>query len=784
MPRSARNLGPGHGPAPTLRFQSPRATSAAPIVTPPAAPLTPLGTAIASSDQTILAWLYADWSRNGYLHPLTYLSDAMGELTIDRSATGTLPIEAGLVEGYASAQLTAVLNGTLTDTITQAADLLAPYRTDSALAAVATLNTPVTCSIGAQTSVGPQVAQQFTGQIRSIRVDSASRSVEIIAADIAETLRAPITLPSYGIYETTIGPETNKFAVRSQAIIDFVLRKNGIYASPPAHPEAQVSCTGHGWVAAEIGVGGSNLGGRVPVADDAWWVPGPFGMLAVRGIFGSGAVSFPQFFTAREQYSPKAGSGIGMAAWVYVGNDLGLGAADQRLFSLRPCTDATYEIAMDFTGTGTLAGFIEGPTTSFGITQAISTPAQWMYVGLHFKHNAAGTTTITFRQNGVTTAGTNTTPTVGSAIAPFLTAVANFSCLSWSNFQVWYDPNPPDDDSWPGETHTSQADIDAGLNLMPIVPDVVNEDSWTVIKDVAAAEYGLVGFDENGRFFFRSRDNATDPASVERTANADTSLLTLATTNSLDSVRNVVTTVTTATYLNFGVAIQATDVNEFDCQTGTTIFAVPLDYGRIAQFQTLARRDTATWDSIMTDLGEENGYVAVQAASPSTEVTSGLTVLYFPAGDRLGWLIVYNTSGFPIQFQTTTGNPSLGVLGFTPQKGFDSQLTTTVNEQISDAASVDVYGERSLEIPASPYRQLLPPLEAVAHTLLTELSTPLPVLDRITVNGNPELRLSDTVRVVDPKTNGTILASVVGITRQLSGGQLTDTLTLRPVFSP
>jgi hypothetical protein len=574
--------------------------------------------------------------------------------------------------------------------------------------------------------------------------------------------------------------------VRSQAIIDYVLRQNGIYASPPPHPQAQVSCTGHGWLAPEVGVSGANFGPGIAIPGGDWWIDGPFNMLACRGIFQGTSVNFPQVFTAREQYSPTAGNGIGMSAWVYVGNDLGLPAIQTRLFSLRPCLDTTYQISMDFFGTGVLIGQIEGPSSSFGFSQIISTAAQWMYVGLHFQHLAGGTTKITFRQNGVTTAGTNTTPPLSTTtITPFLAAAVNFNCLSWSNFQVWYDPNPPT--TWPGETHTPQADIAAGLNRMPILPDVVNADSWTVIKDVAAAEYGLVGFNESGRFFFRSRDNAADPLSVERAATADTSLLSLSTTNNLDSVRNVITIDTTATYLNSGYIVSANDVNEFDCQIGTTIYATPLNYGELGPPLELPQFNTTTWDAIKGGANGNAGpvgYVAVQAASPSTEVTSGITVLYYPAGERLGWVIIYNTSGFAIQFQTTSGNPSLNVSGFTPEKGFSAQLTNSISEQISDAGSVSVHGQRVLSIDASPYRQLPNEIEMVAQTLLSELSRPVPVIDQITINGNPELRIGDTIRLVDPLTNGTILASVVKITRHLAGGQLTDTLSVRPVFSP
>lgn len=788
MPRSSRYLGPGRGPAAPQRFRSPRATGIPSVVTPPPVPPSPYATALAAPEQTVVYSLLADWDRTGYSHPLANLTTAVSELTIDRSATGDLPIEAGLVEGYASAQLTAVLDGTFADGMTQAADALAPYRPDSALYQAAVLNAPMTCDIGLATDAGPETFTQFTGQVRSIRVDSAGRAVEIIASDPADQLREPITLPVHGIYETAIRPTTNQMAIRSQAIIDYVLRRNGIYASSPPHPQAQISCTGHGWLAAEAGVGGSNFGSVFTGYGDSWWVPGPAGMLAVRGAFG--VAQFPQTFSAREQYSPTAGNGIGIAAWVRVGNDLGLPSTQTPLFTLHPCANSSYEIRMDFSGTGTLGGTVIGPLSNFSFGQPISTPAQWMYCGLHFQHLANGTTTITFLQNGFLSTGNSPTPAMNAAVAPFLIATASLGCLDWANFQVWYDPNPPVG-LWPGQLLTLEADIDAGLNLMTILPDVVNDDSWTVIKDVAAAEYGLVGFDNFGRFSFKSRDHATNPQSIEKTVTADTSLLTVATTNSTDSVRNVITTETTAVYQNFRVIFQAADINEFDCQVGTTVFAVPLNYGETVYMpsgaaQSLGALPTSVWDSAIQQTSDRrlNGYVAVQAASPSTEVTSGITVLCLTASDRLAWVVVYNTSGFAIQFATTTGNPALGFLGYSPGQGIGDDLTKTVTQLISDAGSVSMYGSRALQIDASPYRQLQQQLETVAQTLLAELAVPIPVLDQLTINGDAELNLGDTVKIVDPQTNGTILASVVAITRRLSGGQLMDTLSVRPVSPP
>lgn len=781
MPR-ARPFHPGKGPYITRNFRVQHATNIPSVVTPPAAPLTDIGIALAAADQTILATLKADWDRDGYLNAFSNLRYAASEITIDTSATGDLPLEAGLVEGFASSQLTAILDGTLTDDETQAVDALAPYRTDSALFGKALLTAPVICDMGMNTATGTAFVPQFTGQVRSIRVDSGARSAELIAADPAELLRQPITLPAYGTRRWNLSSLGNLFGVRTQAIIDFVLRKNGIYASSEPHPQAQLSCTGHGWLAAEIGTNLSmpnNI--SVPFAGDEWWVSGPFGMLAVGAASGSQAY---QQFLAREQYSPTAGNGIGMSAWVLTGSDTVLPFTGLN-FALQPCVDSSYQMNMQFGSSGGLIGLIQG-ATSFSFISPATTPTHWQYVGLHFQHNIGGTTTITFRNEGVNSFGSGTTPAMTAAVAPFLTAQAWTNGVPWSNFQVWYDPNPPVG-NWPGEVHTSQADLDAGLNLMTHLPDVVNQDSWAVIKDAAAAEYGLVGFSNLGRFFFKSRDHATDPTSIEKTVTADTSLQGLAVTSNIDGVRNIITTETTAKYLAgpTGTLVQgpmivnSTDAAEFNSPANkVTVWAVPLAYGEIPHdpINTLSRIDSVNWST--DDATIDNGFVVVNALSPTTEITSGVSVLFLAAGDRLGWLVVYNTNSVPVQFSTISSTPAMRVVGY--------RLTDNpvILNQVTDLSSIGTYGSRTLQIPASDYRQLSTPLEPVASTLLSELSSPIPILDNIVTNGDPELQLADTVRIEDPNTNGTILATVVKIVRKFSGGQLTDTLSVRPVSPP
>lgn len=733
---------------------------------------TPLSQAVDDALRVPLVSLVADWDRTG-IHPLADLSGVATEVSIERSATGDLPDQIGLVEGPVSAELSATLAGEFTDGTTVNSQL-APYRDDSQLWLTPILGAPVTCSMGFGTDTGPQLVEQFTGQVRSLRVDSASRSVSMTALDPADLLRAPITLPALAMDLSEALNNNHKFYIRPQAVIDFILRKNNIYASPPSHDDAQISCTGHGWLGAETGRSAVPRGAAITIADDAWWTDGPFGMLAVRGVW-AGNSTYQEFFS-REQYTPVAGNGIGMSAWIHLGKGMGVPTGEYRsMFQLFPLVDhAAFSFEMGVWGDGAIGAYIESAGYA-GTSQSVSTQAGWMYVGIHWQHLSTGQTRIRWRQNATTTQFDVTTPAMTSTVAPYLQVTAWMIGRSWSNFQVWYDYDPPT--TWPGETHTPQATLDPGLNLLTHLPDVVNADGWDTIKDIAGAEYGLAGFDASGVFAFRQRTTATDPTSVEKTITADRALIDLATETSTDSVCNVVTTETTAGYLDFNTKIvESKDDQQWQTPVGISTYDVPLEWGaigtttqQIPQIASSLWNDTYLW-----------GFVVVRADLPDTELPapSGVTVLFTMASDRLGQLTVRNFSSYPVRFATPSGSPALRVQGWSLVED-PAQLA-----EVRSDGSVELYGERALAISSSPWRQIQAPLREVSGGILATLANPVPSLDEIQVVGDPRVGIGDTVRLVDPQGHGSMRATVVKIRRSFADGKITDSIGLRPVNPP
>lgn len=743
---------------------------------PGSTPTDPWTVAVTGARRSPLVSLAADWDRDEYQSPLTYLTDAVSEVTIERATTGDLPDEVSLVEGSTIAQATVVLEGFVNGY--DVFELFAPYRSDSPLFRTVVVTTPAFLWLGFQTSAGRQYVQQLLGHIRSVKPDSATRTVELTLLDPADLLRAPITFPAHAMFRDDYLANHHKFFINSQAIIDFVLRRNGIYASVAPHPQAQISCTGHGWLAAEAGRSAVPRGIAAPIAADTWFVPGPFDLLAVGGVWDNNG-AYQEFF-ARDSYTPRAGNGIGMSAWLKVGNDMGVTAGGWDVFQLLPLVDnSAFQFVLGITDAGGIVGIIRHGVTEDGFTQPVPTTTQWQYIGLHFAHNSNGTTTIRYRVGGQTFSGTVTTPIVSSPAAPFLQCTA-WTNLAWSDFHVWYDPNDPGlSGSWPGETPLNQADLDTGLNNMTHLPDVVNADSWTVITDVAKAEYALVGFDEVGRFSFLSRATTNvNSGTVTETVTADRALVDLVTETSTDSVRNVITTETTAGFLDFqNIVFESQSATQFNTYPGLSTYPVTLAYGAIGTTtQTVQRIADASWSADVLW-----GYVAVDAYNPTVEIdpAADITVSFAMTGDRQGTITIRNNSPNYVQFATTGGQPALRV------QGYLLELTPTAVEYNGRQGSVNTYGPRLLPIGSSPYRQLLSSMRPVAVRLLEQLAFPVPVVDQFTAIGNPTRSVGDTLNLVDPKGHGSLRASITKLSRHLSASQgLLDTLTVRPVGPP
>jgi hypothetical protein len=736
-----------------------------------------------------VARLRADWDRDGlFAHARSDLTPVLSEVTVERSLTGDLPDAVSLIEGYASAALTATLEGAWADAQTAAA-VLSPYREDSPLYRRPTLGVPVEADFG---FAGGALVRQFTGQIRSLRPDSRSRRVALTALDPADRLRALVSLPVYGIYRRDLvryGRSGVPWSTNSTWVIDYILRRNGIYHAPPPRSDAILSVTNNGGLAAEVGFANDVVKNpwRGPYDGTSVWTTGPFGGLATPGWWDHPIpVPFQNYYCS-DQIRLLPGVGFGMSTWTYVGTGAnGDGTQSRILSELIPSSNAASGTLTDFyrlNGSNTgrfsvsvLSAGLATQTFFFGVAQS----AKWRYVSVHVKVNSNSTVTLTCRADGSTTVFTaNITSSHRSLVWYPLARAITYFRARLANHQVWLAPEAPT--TYPDETFTSKAALTRGANELDYLPDVQLAESWGLLQDVAGAEYAVVGFDEAGVFFFRPRSVTTDPSTVEREITADRSLIDLAGEVNIDTVRNVIGIAARDGFFGDYVAvIDSKDPLEFESPVGVWTFAVtlpPLTTGPTDQ--AIPAVTAAQWQATTYTWG----FVAVQAADTTIEVSAGVGVEYVHTGGRTGQVIVRNYSEFPVRFQLPSATGGQGALRVA---GFRVEMANEQVETVRSDGSIAAYGERGLPLGASAWRQRIEPLREIAGGVLATLANPLPVIAGVPVVSDPRLQLGDTVRLVDPTGQGSLRATVVDINRSLAldTGKLTERLGVRPVAPP
>ncbi|WET76902.1 hypothetical protein P3102_22630 [Amycolatopsis sp. QT-25] len=737
-----------------------------------------LADAVTSRNRRVLWSLTADVGRTGkFDHPWSDLSGLVSDLTINRALAGDLPAETTLVEGFASASLTATLEGRIGahDVI----DLFGAYRGNPQWAGVA-----VRFDLGLDTRFGPVLLRQFTGTVRAVTSRTAARTVTLTAADGADSLRAGVTLPvagADGIALAALGESRYRPWMNTQWVIDTALRANAVYNSPAPLPSAILSATCHGSLAPEIGTYGSPYSTGTGGYTGPLWTPGKFGLLAANGGGPIPLHSGAYITTARVTF--QHGTALGLGAFVHCGTEAKLPDGLPSAGLIEVNAGMTRLLRLTLNDTGTVSLIVRDGAKEYIFNHPTVLPGQaWRYIGVHVQFVGDATTinTVVMRWNldGVITNATLPVSLPANSSTTYPAALAGLNVLRpISNVQVWNATQQPLDTGWPDKA-TSVSDIDPGLGELTHLPTVAGQDSWDLIKEVAAAEYAVAGFNENGRFFFLNRDTLTARRALPPTSTVDDNTLKdVSATISMDTVRNEITASAIPAYTGGQVpVITATALDEWNVNPRSTVArTVPLPDNTVSVldgFNTaIPPIATADWNR-----GAPNGYCAARADGTGTDVSSVfVTVAQTTPTNAL--VTVKNDNFFAIRLSTTGSNPqpALRIAGL---RITAAQIQTAT---VTDSASIQTNRRRSLSLPSSRWRHRIEPLRALAAKLLGELAKPRPVLDEIPVVGDPRRTLLDTVTLSDPTGLGTTTASVVAITRHLSVTDgLSDSITVRP----
>lgn len=756
-----------------------------------------LAAAIEASDRTIFHRFLVDWDRDGsYDHTMSDLTEVVSEISVERALNGALPQETTLVEGYASADLKVLLVGKRAVDSLPISTLLSSWASTGPLWGQGRPMVPCKWEIAVRKASGAVTyMRQFTGYIveHAVKSDSSGGSVRLSARDGAEALRAALTLPLFGARTASADVRIN-----SQSVIDFALRGNGIYQSPPPQAGCIFSVPGHGSALPEIGVstGTSFVYGTCTVNDPAG-VSGLYG-LAINGTpqFASGwaytagvATTFGAPGTKwTTQFLAKYGTGtvispssdrivleVHSASSSVVGNEcVGIRVG---IFSAESATPGRVWVDV-------VESFTSIITTVLGPAAVGSDAFHNVKVGVTFG-SPLSSSSVTIDVDG-----TSTTQAVDLSGLPSVPTVDEYP-------YVWFSATVPTQavqvcsvpsayaSHWYG-THTSQCDLDPGLNEMDALPHVRSEDSWEVLKKVAAAEFGVIGFNEDGRFFFKNRDTARAQAlTADKSASTSREIKACTLTERADGVRNVIVMSAARRFEHdLQIVYEAKGSNDLLAYPGTSRFTLTLTEPSRTGFgiwksSMTAYTTTATWYAPADPPWTAN-FPAFLANEPGANNDVGnvaVTILQSIDGETFQVEVV-NSNAFPIRFSTTDGKPAFKVSGL---KLIDESPTIRTYRRES---SITTYGERTLTVGSNAFAQRHEFLEAIGRALLKDLKSPVPIIDRIPVVGDPRLQLGDTVDLT-VTGQGPMPVVVTSITRSLTAtGGLTDELGVRPFAAP
>ena len=338
---------------------------------------------------------------------------------------------------------------------------------------------------------------------------------------------------------------------------------------------------------------------------------------------------------------------------------------------------------------------------------------------------------------------------------------------------------------------TYPAVLDKGNNYLTYLPVTSADDAWDIITSVATAELGSVFWDENGVFHFWNRDRIVGLQTTPvRTVTLD-DVQDLQITNSLDSVRNVITAQTQRSISQTQIVWESSSIDDFyipaNSQRLFTFY--PTDVQSVYPLLMPRYRTSGTAPTTLP-VWDENvlqGFVAqwilAGVWTEDNAHTSGLAVYAYLNEDGSLTIDITNAYSDPARLCSGTGgsaSPAFRVGGSAVSK--DQQVILTSR----DATSVTNYGQRNFPM-SGDWIQWQPAVASqLVSYVLPRTINPIPTTDAVTMAGDPRIQLGDCINVVDPDGMGELMKmQIYGIQRNYSRDTgLTDTLTVELIRPP
>lgn len=620
-----------------------------------------------------------------------------------------------------------------------------------------------------------------TGAVRSLSGSDAARSVSVELLDGSDALRSTVTLPAFGSIAKRWMPGRRwRYPINASAIVVAALHACGIRMTPPPRPE----------VVASIPM----VFGAVP--DVGWLVPNGPGI---------------------DDGEPAAGDD---GQWGPVVN------AEATIMPLTVYPDRHLRFGVDCTYLAADCWVLVGPSWYTAVQidfQDISVQIQPGPSAINLQAKADGeywtvraTKTCAAGWHHVRLTGqlgTGVTLQVDSAAnsASYSYAIGAFTTVTETKvtiitpcyvqaFQLLASTAAISAD-WAGDAaFTPEADVSTSaldLDYLPAVNQVV---AWTLIKQLAAAEFGMAGFDESGRFAYRTRaevNSSTDPV-LDLSGEV---LDDVRGTASVDSVRSRL-----ETQVRYRALIESGAGHETEAGTAVPVAKADAVWSLPPGWSSHAISASNPWHPVESEIyaiyspGQAwdipNGIVICDDEVGTSRVEAGFCGYVVPTGPTSAVMWIHNAAAstrfavWPKDWtQATYGDLPFGFAPEGPAAWVNGRGLTADDPAgplaIDFAGAIAEWGVRTLSLESSEFRQNYSSVYSLGLGMLHDLAKPRLALSDITIPGDPRLELGDVVRILGQARFADILARITRIQTRagisLPDQGLTTTLGLRVI---
>lgn len=802
--------------------------------------------AIEGSAREFTHRLMVDWNNNGqYNHPLSDMSQYVARAVRDQALTSTAPDELMLIEGYAAAALDIEASGEY-DGLSLVGHF-APYNGRSIFYTEGlSLGVAMYYEIAVWTDNGWEWFRQFTGIVREVELNREDDRVTLHCLDNAEKMRTPVNIPPYGMYKDyLINGFKRAQLVDSSSLIDMAARSANFSNTPwgfrfnHKRPDSlqngkyvyqNVLCVPfHGSHLPEIGFFDNQFEFHLTEEWEKSADPeiknhaeqfrsGPHGYLALeavpRGKETWGVKNywcdFSEFF-----YDDDPWGNTFLTTWIYWTGPTGNVNTNRAIDVISLHTqEADLKLRLnDWDGglNALVTRRSDGVDLWSNWLVLPSTPG-WYNIGAVFNIPASSTQTV---KSAVwineTRSATKDTgwdhPGISEDPLNGLVTIRNYFALS--DVEVFKNALQSQMDITKYSfNNLHNADLSWGRNRITYTLREEETEAWELAKNIAAAEYGTVFFDEHGKFKFWTYDdvhNLQSQVARELTTD-DVSGLSLRIT--MDSVRNVWQVTSKTGYSDFGIIYDfrrddvpylrqgnnsyRADFRLFPTATQPTEFWIQDGPNVMCPQPTMFRSAAGL---VWNDYWPQVDYKPFQG---TTYQDVNIDV-WIRKHDR-NWTSLKMWNGWP--------NLTIGFVGPSDERFFriggtyvieDPERTWTysTDDRAREASpsnpsqagpyaqSIARYGRRVIEL-GNKWVQDEFQTRAMLRNVLERYGRPTPVTDAITVPGDPRVQLGDCIDIRDTDgLGGLTRLQILGINRELENGVgLKDTYQVEVIEVP